>query len=119
MTNCGENGEVVEISNELNDFHPAPSILRDLPIEKADNSEKAPGQSLYEATCSACHDNPVVGAPVLGDKDAWAQVLQKGIEEVYANSINGVNGMPARGGNPDLSDKQLKEIVDYMISKSK
>jgi cytochrome c len=119
MTNCGENGEVVPIAYELNDFHPAPSTVRDLPIEKPDEGEKLPGQKAYEETCSACHDNPVVGAPVLGDKDAWAEVLQKGIEEVYANSINGVNGMPAKGGNPDLTDKELQEIVDYMIKKSK
>jgi cytochrome c len=118
MTNCDENGEVVRIAYELNDFHPAPSTVRDLAPQK-DEGEKSQVQKIYEETCAACHDNEVVGAPVLGDKDAWAEVLQKGIEDVYANAINGVNGMPAKGGNHDLSDKTMNEIVDYMISKSK
>jgi cytochrome c len=59
-----------------------------------------------------------MGAPAVGDKSTWADTLKVGIDEVYANTINGKNGMPPKGGT-SLSDEKLKEIVDYMISASK
>lgn len=93
------------------------STVRDLP--KIDASAQKPGEVEYEnAGCSACHANAAIGAPVLGDKDAWAQVTSQGIDTVYNNSINGINAMPPRGGT-DLSDDELKLIVDYMIEVSK
>ena len=42
----------------------------------------------------------------------------KGIKAVHDNAINGINGMPPRGGT-SLSDEKMKEIVDYMIAESK
>jgi S-disulfanyl-L-cysteine oxidoreductase SoxD len=92
------------------------SVERDLP-KVVDTSVK-PGQVTYEANCSACHGNPAIGAPVLGDKDAWSKVLEKGIDKVYHNGINGINTMPPRGGT-DLTDDQMKEVIDYMINSSK
>jgi len=77
------------------------------------------GQAEYEAKCSACHGNPAIGAPVVGDKEAWAEVMEKGIEAVYANSINGINAMPPKGGHMDTPDDEIKMIVDYMINASK
>ena len=93
------------------------SVVRDLP-KVVDTSVK-PGQATYEANCSACHGNPAIGAPVLGDKDAWSKVIAQGIDKVYHNGINGINGMPPKGGSMDLSDDQVKEVIDYMINSSK
>jgi cytochrome c len=59
-----------------------------------------------------------MGAPAVGDKKAWAAVLEKGIKAVHDNAINGINGMPPRGGT-SLDDAKIKEITDYMISQSK
>lgn len=92
------------------------STVRDLPIVDA-NSVK-PGQVEYEDSCSACHANAAIGAPVLGDKDAWAKVMEKGLDQVYSNGINGINAMPPKGG-ADISDEKTKEIIDYMINSSK
>ena len=75
--------------------------------------------SNYATYCSACHANKAIGAPVLGDKDAWAEVLEKGIEEVYSNGINGINAMPPKGTAMSLSDEEFNKIVDYIISESK
>uniref|UniRef100_UPI00404726D8 c-type cytochrome n=1 Tax=Aliarcobacter sp. TaxID=2321116 RepID=UPI00404726D8 len=94
------------------------SVERSLP--KIENSDSVkPGQVTYETSCSACHGNPAIGAPVLGDKDAWAEVMTKGLDKVYHNGINGINGMPPKGGNMDLTDDQMKEVIDYMINSSK
>uniref|UniRef100_UPI0040485ED5 c-type cytochrome n=1 Tax=Aliarcobacter sp. TaxID=2321116 RepID=UPI0040485ED5 len=94
------------------------SVERSLP--KIENSDSVkPGQVTYETSCSPCHGNPAIGAPVLGDKDAWAEVMTKGLDKVYHNGINGINGMPPKGGNMDLTDDQMKEVIDYMINSSK
>ena len=55
---------------------------------------------------------------VLGDKVAWDNIVKNGIDKVYYNGINGINSMPPRGGT-DLSDDELKKIIDYMIQSSK
>jgi len=73
----------------------------------------------YATYCSACHANKAIGAPVLGDKAAWAEVMEKGIEEVYENGINGINAMPPMGTAMNLPEEDFKKIVDYMISESK
>jgi cytochrome c len=38
---------------------------------------------------------------------------------VNENAINGINGMPPKGGAMDLTDAQIKEVVDYMVGASK
>ena len=117
MKDCGET-PVVRIKNELKDFHPAPSEAKDLPQVK-DAPEMSEGHKLYEATCSACHANAAIGAPVVGDKDVWSALVKNGIPEIYKNAIEGKNAMPPKGGNTSLSDAQIKSIVDYMIKASK
>ena len=108
---------LMKIEYDLTDSVNQPiSVVRDLPVV-VDTSVK-PGQVTYEANCSACHANEAIGAPVLGDKDAWSKVLEKGIDKVYHNGINGINTMPPKGGT-DLSDEKMKEIIDYMINSSK
>lgn len=70
----------------------------------------------YQTSCFACHASGAAGAPILGDLEAWESRMEKGIETVMANVINGMNAMPARGLCMDCSDNQLQAIVDYMIS---
>jgi cytochrome c len=72
----------------------------------------------YNTYCSACHSNKAIGAPVIGDKAAWATVLEKGIDQVYENGINGINAMPPKGTS-NLPDEDFKKIVDYIIDSSK
>ncbi len=93
------------------------SVVRSLP--KVENKVSLSfGQKTYEESCITCHGNPALGAPVLGDKEAWKKVTAKGVEKVYHNGINGINSMPPKGGT-DLNDEQIKEVIDYMINSSK
>jgi len=81
------------------------------------------GQQVYQASCVACHDAGIAGAPKLGDKGQWAKRIAKGPDALYASAVNGVQGsagvMPAKGGNPALSDAEVKAAVDYMVARSK
>ena len=65
-----------------------------------------------------CHDYGVLGAPKMGDVAAWASRLEQGIETVYANAINGIRAMPARGTCMDCSDDEIKASIDYIFENS-
>jgi cytochrome c5 len=81
------------------------------------------GQQVYQASCVACHDAGIAGAPKLGDKGQWAKRIAKGPDTLYASAVNGIQGsagvMPAKGGNPALSNAEVKAAVDYMVARSK
>ncbi len=110
--------ELARIKVEMKDFHPPMSTERSLPAKK-EGAKEHPGKAVYEASCAVCHATDSMGAPNIGNKKAWTKKLEKGIDKVYANGINGINGMPPKGGNMDLSDAQFKAAVDYMIENSK
>jgi cytochrome c len=117
MKNCqAPTVKTVYVSNGgIKDFVPPMATARDLPkVEaKAFDSKKS-----YEENCAACHATKSMGAPMLGDANAWKSVMAKGMDAVYKNGINGINGMPAKGG-ATLSDDEFKSVVDYIISLSK
>lgn len=119
MKDCFEGEpEVQRIGFALTDFNPPLTAEKSLP-EATGDVVIAPGQAAYDASCKVCHETDSMGAPAVGDKAAWAAALEKGIDQVYSNAINGLNGMPPKGGAMDLTDAQMNEIVDYMINASK
>lgn len=80
----------------------------------------ASGEGVYKASCSACHATGVAGAPKAGDKAAWAPRIAKGLALLHEHALKGFNNvMPAKGGNPALSDAEVKSAVDYMVAQAK
>ena len=80
------------------------------------------GESVYNGLCVNCHGIAALAAmiPQTGDAAAWGPRIKKGTDVLYANVINGYTGelgmMPAKGGNPALSDEEVKAAVDYIIN---
>jgi len=74
------------------------------------------GEQVFSGVCSGCHAAGVAGAPKFGDKAAWASRIATGFEQLVKNATNGVRAMPARGGNPDLSDTEVARAVAYMAN---
>jgi len=80
------------------------------------------GESVYNGLCVNCHGIAALAAmiPQAGDAAAWEPRIKKGIDVLYASAINGYTGelgmMPAKGGNPALSDEEVKAAVDYIIN---
>ncbi len=74
------------------------------------------GEEVFNATCTACHTAGALGAPKLNNKGDWAGRLAQGYDKLVANAISGKNQMPARGGNPDLSDAEIARAVAYMAN---
>jgi len=81
------------------------------------------GAQVFDQSCAACHASGIAGAPKLGDQLQWKTRLAKGAKVLYANALNGVSSsigvMPAKGGNPSLSETEVKAAVDYILAKAK
>src|SRR3990167_10405731 len=104
MTNCGKES-VAKIGNEITDVVPAYSTVRDLPkVDPSKGGAVSEAQKLYEKSCAVCHKTDAMGAPAVGDKGVWADLVVKGIDKINHNAINGLGGMPPKGGAMDLSD---------------
>jgi len=81
------------------------------------------GKATYDSICVACHGSGIPGIPQLGDVAEWAPRIGQGNDTLYEHAITGYTGasgmpMPAKGGNPDLSDDAVKAAVDYMVATS-
>ena len=119
MTNCGKES-VMKIANEITAVVPPYNTAKDLPKEDASKgAASSPAAKAYEKSCAVCHKTDAMGAPAVGAKAAWTKVMEKGMDKVNHNAINGINGMPAKGGAADLTDDQVKEIVKFMVESSK
>jgi cytochrome c5 len=80
------------------------------------------GSGVYNTACVACHGAGVAGAPKLGDAGAWSARIGQGVETLVEHAIQGFQGdsgfMPAKGGNPSLSDQEVAAAVQYMVDQS-
>ena len=77
-------------------------------------------EATYMMSCFACHSTGAAGAPKVGDgnSDAWGPRMEKGMDAVVANAINGLNSMPAKGLCFTCTDEDLAALVVYMVSAS-
>ena len=85
------------------------------------------GQKLYQQTCARCHGfqgegvqrlgKPIVGSEFVGrhSDDELLQFLIEGRGADHPDNTQGIP-MPPRGGNPGLTDDDLRLIVAYMRS---
>jgi len=82
-------------------------------------SAVTPGSQVNAMACSACHSIGVLNAPVTGDNERWAALFaDRGLDGLVHNAINGIRGMPPRGGNPRLTDDEVYNAVIHMLVES-
>ena len=77
-----------------------------------------PGENTYKQVCAGCHGAGVLKAPKFGDKAQWAPLIAEGQVTLTAHGYVGVRGMPAKGGNPNLTVEGFSEAVAYMVNKA-
>jgi cytochrome c5 len=103
----GEEGAAALAQAEAEEIAAAPAM--------AEAAGDIDGAAVYGGLCMSCHDAGVAGAPMKGS-DMMAQRLEeKGLEMLVSNAINGIGIMPARGGNPALTDDEIRAAVEYML----
>ena len=73
------------------------------------------GEEVYKATCAACHATGVAGAPRYGNKADWAPRAKLGRDALVASVVKGKGAMPPKGGDPKLSDSDVKNAVDHLL----
>jgi len=88
---------------------------------KLEGGQLVQGREIWLANCEGCHGWGVGGAPIPMQPSEWAPRLAKGKARLYGHAIKGFFGpddtmMPERGGNPALTDEQVKAAVDYMTA---
>ena len=76
------------------------------------------GEEVVKAVCSACHAAGLMGSPKIGDKSMWGPRIKQGYETLVSHAIAGIRMMPARGGNPDLTDGEIANAVAYMANQA-
>jgi disulfide bond formation protein DsbB len=93
----------------------------------ASAEEIAQGQQLFRSTCASCHGPDAEGMPRLGKNlhdNAFVQSLdeaeltaffKQGRPAFHPDNERKVD-MPPRGGNPALSDEDLRLIAVYVRS---
>ncbi len=86
---------------------------------KASGSTKPrSGEEVYTASCLACHATGIANAPKPDDKAAWEPRVATGLDALMKTAINGKGAMPARGGNPAVTDEEIKAAILYMTKKA-
>ncbi len=90
------------------------------PISEAQSRQLRPSEpeiaALYERSCRNCHTIAASGAPLTGDKAAWAPRMDKGMGVLLDSVVNGFGGMPPFGLCMDCSAEQFEALIQFMAT---
>jgi cytochrome c5 len=92
----------------------AVGLLIGLPAS-GETAEKR-GEEVYQQTCIVCHGSGLLGAPRLSDGKRWRKLVSEGLDDLVPAALGGIRQMPARGGNPNLSDADVARAVVWMVN---
>lgn len=92
------------------------AVLQQLAAAKP---KRAPmtGEQVNAKLCAGCHIAGVLGAPKENDKAAWAarKAAEGGLDGLVNAAIKGKNAMPPKGGDPSLTDDEVREAVEFIL----
>lgn len=86
------------------------------PVAAAAPAAGKSGEEVYKAVCQMCHATGLMNAPKFGDKAQWEPRIKQGYDTLVTNATKGIRTMPAKGGNPSLSDAEVAGAVKYMAN---
>lgn len=92
-----------------------------LKVSAASATARAPmsGADVVAKVCGACHGTGVLNAPKIGDKAAWNKLKAGGgVAGMVASAVKGKDAMPPRGGDPSLSDAEIKAAIEQMLKQT-
>ncbi|MFO7639875.1 MAG: cytochrome c5 family protein, partial [Candidatus Competibacteraceae bacterium] len=55
---------------------------------------------------------------VIGNKAQWEPRFVQGLDVLVDHAINGIRAMPAKGGNPALTEANIRDSVIYMLDET-
>jgi cytochrome c5 len=71
---------------------------------------------IYDRSCRSCHTIAATGAPLTGDRAAWSERLDKGMNTLVDNVINGFGGMPPLGMCMDCGAEEFEALIVFMAA---
>ena len=71
---------------------------------------------VYQRSCASCHTVAATGAPLTGDAAAWAPRLDKGMDTLVDNVVNGFGDMPPFGLCMDCDAAQFEALTSFMAT---
>jgi len=84
----------------------------------AGSAKARSGDVVYKAHCQSCHATGIANAPKPSDKAAWEPRVANGLDALLKTAINGKGAMPARGGNPAVTDEELHNSILFMTKQA-
>jgi cytochrome c5 len=82
------------------------------------DSHQKRGCEIYAQACASCHDSGLDGAPVKGDRETWTNRSPLWSAVLLEHAKSGYLDMPAKGGHPELSDKDVEAAGEYMLNET-
>lgn len=79
-------------------------------------SQASDGKEIYNQNCAMCHAAGLANAPKFGNKADWEPRVKAGKDALVQAALKGKNAMPAKGGNPKLTDEQVAAAVEFMVA---
>jgi len=92
-----------------------PLLLCLLTPAAVDAADIKNGGQVYRQNCASCHDSGINEAPKVSDAENWGRRLRWPRFVTNSRAINGYGTMPAKGGNPVLSNDDVKDAVAYIV----
>lgn len=99
------------------------------PAPQVDNAmlARAKGKQVFKTTCAACHGEDGKGLPDLGKDWTTSEFIANSTDEEMLEFIKAGRSiedpanttgvlMPPKGGNPSLTDEDIKNVIVYMRS---
>lgn len=87
-------------------------------LTRTQATNSATGKEVYQDSCAVCHNKGQLDAPILGDKQQWATLLRKNFDVLLHNTLQGINGMPAKGGCTSCTGEEVIAAVKYMAEQA-
>ncbi len=76
------------------------------------------GAEVVKGVCAMCHAAGLMNAPKIGDKAQWGPRIALGYETLVKHAVEGIRTMPAKGGNPDLTEGEIAAAVAEMANQA-
>src|SRR5712691_4336872 len=86
------------------------------PASAKDFGAERTGEQVVKSQCVKCHEAGLRGAPKIGEREAWIPRMKQGLDYLVRSAIRGHGGMPARGGQANLTDSEIQAAVLYMFN---
>ncbi len=82
--------------------------------------EPMTGEQVNTKLCAGCHMAGVLAAPKTGDAAAWSarKSAAGGLDGLVNAALHGKNAMPPKGGDPSLSDDEIRAAVEYLLKQA-